>query len=72
MGAVVDHQNGRSVGRLGGEPGHPADRAPVDGGIGDDDVVEAAFGEPQRLGHSERQHAAKAGIELADPAQDVG
>ena len=48
--AVVDHQHRRRLGSLGLEPRHTGDRAPVDGRVGDDDIVESLLGEVERLG----------------------
>ena len=60
--AVVDHQHRRAVGfARRSSRATSRDRRPVDGRVGDDDVLEALLGEPQRLRQREREHPAEAG-----------
>ena len=60
VGAVVDHQHRAAARVLRGQPRHLRDRAAVDRGVGDDDVLEAGACEVNCLGSGEGEDAMKA------------
>ena len=64
---VVDEQDRRGPGVLGGKAPDLCDPPPVDGGIGEQDVPMPGPGEHQRLGDREAEQAAEALIAGLDP-----